>query len=279
MRDLTVTQHTIQAAGHATNVLEAGSGSAVLLLHGSGPGVSARANWLGVIADLAERFRVVAPDIAGFGETEFKADGAYDIKLWVAHLLGVMDALGIERAALVGNSFGGGISLAASLRHAERIARLVLLGTPAGEFPMTPGLRAGWEYEPSPDAMRELLELFPYSTSLVTEAMVRERYEASARPGAQDAYRKLLPAPQPDGRETIVRGVPEAALRGIELPTLVLHGREDRVIPFELGLRLHRAIPDSELHGFGRCGHWVQLERRDAFVRLVGDFLAEGETW
>lgn len=265
----------IDAAGHRTNLLEAGSGTPVVLLHGSGPGVSAWANWNGVLDAVAERHHVIAPDIAGFGHTELKPDGDYDIKVWVGHLIGVLDALDIERAALVGNSFGGGIALAAALRHPERVERLVLMGTPAGEFTMTPGLRAGWEYEPSEDAMRSLLRLFPHDERWVTDEMVAERYAASARPGAQAAFRRLIPAPEPEG-ETIVRGVPERALRTIAQPTLVLHGREDHVVPFELGVRLHRCIPDSELHGFGQCGHWVQVERRERFLDLTLEFLARG---
>jgi 2-hydroxy-6-oxo-octa-2,4-dienoate hydrolase len=127
--------------------------------------------------------------------------------------------------------------------------------------------------------MRALLELFPYDPAIVTDHMVRDRFEASARPGAQAAYRRLIPGPDPSGAATIVRGVPERALRTIEVPTLVLHGRDDAVVPFEVGLRLHRCIPRSDLHTFGQCGHWVQLERRDAFVELVRGFLRERGAW
>jgi 2-hydroxy-6-oxo-octa-2,4-dienoate hydrolase len=262
----------IDAAGHRTNLLDAGSGPAVVLLHGSGPGVSAWANWNGVLGAIAARHRVVAPDIAGFGRTELKANGEYDIKVWVGHLIGILDALGIERVPLVGNSFGGGIALATALRHPDRVDRLVLMGTPAGEFVMTDGLRGGWEYEPSEANMATLLKQFPYDLAWVTTEMVRERFAASAQPGAQAAYRRLLPAPEPQG-DTIVRGVPERALRTITHPTLVLHGRDDRVVPFSLGLRLHDCIDNSELHAFGRCGHWVQIERRDRFVELTLEFL------
>lgn len=262
------------AAGHRTNYHEAGDGPPVILLHGSGPGVSAWSNWSGVLPALATDFRVVAPDIAGFGGTELKKDTQYGIKLWVAHLFGVMDALGIRSASLVGNSFGGGLALAATLSDPSRVDRLVLLGTPAGEFLMTDALRSGWYYEPSVDAMRSMLLQFPYDPSFVTDDMVQSRYEASARPGAQAAYRKLIPEPGPAGQDTPVRGVPEAALRTIEKPVMVVHGRDDRVIPLELGLLLHRAIPDSELHSFGRCGHWVQIERQADFVELSRRFLS-----
>ena len=265
---------SILAADHRTNYHEDGSGKPVILLHGSGPGVSAWSNWADTIPALAEEFHVIAPDIAGFGHTELKEGTEYGIKLWVAHLFSLMDALGIPSASLVGNSFGGGLALAATLSDPSRVERLVLLGTPAGEFVMTEGLRAGWFYEPSLEAMEQVLRLFPYDDTIVTSEMVQSRYEASARPGAQDAYRKLIAQPGPDGQDTILRGVPEKALRTIDKPTLVVHGRDDRVIPFELALRLHREIPDSELHSFGRCGHWVQIERRAEFNELVHRFLS-----
>lgn len=87
---------TLLAAEHKTNYFDVGKGKPLFLLHGSGPGVSGWTNWGGVMSDLAEQFRVIVPDIAGFGFTEFKEDNKYDIKLWVRHLLGIMDALGIE---------------------------------------------------------------------------------------------------------------------------------------------------------------------------------------
>ncbi|TYB49688.1 alpha/beta fold hydrolase [Actinomadura chibensis] len=262
---------TVVAAGHETAYHEAGTGRPVVLLHGSGPGVSAWSNWAGALPALAASgHRVLAPDIAGFGGTRALDGAAYGIKLWVRHLFEFLDAVDVPSALLVGNSFGGGLALAATLRDASRVDGLVLLGTPAGTFTMTEGLRAGWHYEPDLDEMRRILRLFPYDQSLVTDEMVKARYEASARPGAQDAFRKLIPEPGP--ADTQVKGVPEDRLRTIEKPALVVHGREDRVIPVELGWRLARAIPDAELHVFGNCGHWVQLERPDAFTSLVSDF-------
>jgi 2-hydroxy-6-oxo-octa-2,4-dienoate hydrolase len=268
--DTTVTTSTRIAAGVPTRVHEAGAGRALVLLHGSGPGVSAWANWSGVFPDLAADHRVVAPDLAGFGGSVGAPGTRYDMKLWVAQLVGLLDALGLVTATLVGNSFGGGLALAATLRHPDRIDGLVLMGTPAGEFAMTEGLRAGWYYEPDRDEMARILRLFPHDPSIVTQAMVQERYEASARPGAQDAFRKLIPEPGPDG--AVVRGVPESSLRTISTPALVLHGREDAVIPVALGYRLLECLPHAEMHVFGGCGHWVHAERPDRFVELVRGF-------
>ena len=249
-----------------------GQGPVVVLLHGSGPGVSAWTNWKRVIPALQDRFRIVAPDLAGFGYTERKPDLQYDIKLWSKHLMAFLDALGLTRVSLVGNSFGGSLALAAAARFPERFERLVLMGTPCDKFTMTPGLRAGWDYTPSRDVMRATMAHFPYDLGLITDELVEDRYQASLIPGAQEGLRKLLAEPKPEG-DTPLSGMPENVVAGIELPTLVLHGREDRVIPVEMGLKLARAMPNAQFHMFGRCGHWVQAERFDAFVSLTRNFL------
>ncbi len=264
---------TLVAADHQTNYFEDGTGKPLFLLHGSGPGVSAWTNWGRVMPDLAGQFRVIAPDIAGFGFTEFKAENKYDIKLWTKHLLGIMDALGIEKASFVGNSFGGALAIALALFKPDRVDRLVLLGTPAGEFMQTPGLRSAWEYEPTLENMERTMRLFPFDQSIITDEMVRSRFEASARPGAQDALRKLLPKPNAEG-PTVVKGFPEASVAQIQARTLVLHGREDHVVPLECGQLLARAIPNADLHVFGHCGHWVQTERKADFLHLVTQFCA-----
>lgn len=264
----------ITAAGHETAYFECGQGEPLLLLHGSGPGVSGWTNWSGVMDSLAENFHVIVPDIAGFGFTEFKDGTEYDIKFWVNHLVEFMDAIGIERASLIGNSFGGAVGLGLSLFAPSRLNKMILLGTPAGTFTQTPGLAGAWLYEPSVENMRELMSLFPYDKSLITDQLVQSRYEASARSGAQDALRKLIPKPNEHG-ETLVKGFPEGALKKINTSTLVLHGREDRVVPLECGLRLVENIKNSDMYVFGQCGHWVQTEQRSTFLNVVNTFLAE----
>jgi 2-hydroxy-6-oxo-octa-2,4-dienoate hydrolase len=264
----------VDAAGIRTHYLHAGSGPAVILLHGSGPGVSAGTNWARVIPELASHFSVYAPDMAGFGHTERKSDAVYNIKGWLKHLLDFMDELGIAKAHLVGNSFGGSLAIAAaSGLAADRFGRVVLMGTPCGPFMMTPGLKAGWDYVPSPVAMRSIMELFPYDLKIVTDALVQERYETSLIPGAQEGLRQLLAKPNEDGSPTPLSGMPETVAAKLSQRVMILHGREDNVIPVELGLRLLNSIPNAEMHIFGQCGHWVQAERPAQFLELVIDHL------
>lgn len=265
---------SVTAAGIRTNYLEAGEGEPLVLLHGSGAGVSAWANWFLALPELSDAFRVIAPDLPGFGYTERSSDTKYDMKLWVAHLLDFLDQMGIEKANLVGNSFGGGLSLAFTLRHPERVRSLVLMGTPAGSFPMTDGLKGPGGFELTREWVARMLKGFPYSPNVVTEAMIDERFAAMRRPDERRAAKRLFPKDEGAKKERIVRGVPEDRLQRIQAPTLVLHGREDCMIPFDVGKRLFDNIPNSELVGFGHCGHWVQLEKPKQFHTVVRNFVS-----
>jgi 2-hydroxy-6-oxo-octa-2,4-dienoate hydrolase len=273
MQMQSVSTRDIDVAGLRTRYFEAGDGTPLLLLHGSGPGVSSASNWGGVIEQLAARHRVIAFDFAGFGQSEKAPDGQYDIKLWQGQLLGFLDALELDRVAMVGNSFGGAMALAAAMRRPERVSRLVLMGTPVGDYELTPGLRGGREFDGTRDGLRTVLKRFPFDPALVTDELVDTRWEIATAPHARDALLALLPEASQDG-PTLVHGILEEHLGRVGAPTLVLHGRDDHVVPLELGLRLMRGIPDCDLHAFGRCGHWVQAERREEFVRLTLEFVA-----
>ena len=262
---------TIVAAGIETNYHDEGSGPVVLLIHGSGPGVSAWANWRLTIPALATRFRVIAPDMVGFGFSERPENVTYDMRLWTDHLLGLLNALQIERASLVGNSFGGALALSVAAHHPERVDHLVLMGSVGVPFELTEGLDKVWGYTPSIENMRELLDIFAYDRELVTDELARLRYEASIRPGFQESFSSMFPAPRQRWVDAMVTD--EASIRAIEKPTLIVHGREDRVIPVTNALTLFEWIGPSQLHLFGRCGHWTQIEHAEMFNRLLIDFL------
>jgi 2-hydroxymuconate-semialdehyde hydrolase len=264
----------VRAAGINTNYLEAGAGRPVILLHGSGPGVTAFANWNPLLSRLAEHFHVYAPDLVGFGYTDCPADlEQFTLDMWVSHLTGLMSALELSRACFVGNSFGGALALALAARHPERVEKLVLMGSAGLEFPITPGLEAVWGYEPSLAGMRKLMETFAYNPGLVTEVIVQSRFEASVRAGAQENFVRLFPAP----RQARLAGLatPEQTVCSIAQPALIIHGREDAIVPVEVAYRLSALLKHSELHVFGECGHWTQIERRDRFLELVIPFLKD----
>ena len=266
--------NSLQVGDCTINYHDRGQGEPILLIHGSGPGVTAWANWRGVIPALAERARVIAPDMLGFGYTRCPMDRPLDPQAWVAQLVGLLDALDIPRVAVVGNSFGGAIALAFALRHPERVSRLVLMGSAGLSFPLTEGLDKVWGYQPSLEAMRELMQVFAWDHGIITDDLVRMRYEASIRDDVQSRFAQLFPAPRQQGIEMLA--VDEAALRQLPQPTLIIHGRDDQVIPLEASERLIRLIPHAQLHVFGECGHWVQIEKAADFTRLLIDFLCSG---
>jgi 2-hydroxymuconate-semialdehyde hydrolase len=264
---------TILANGIATNYHDMGQGAPVLMIHGSGPGVTAWANWRLCIPELSKRARVIAPDMVGFGFTERPADVQYKLDTWVDQAVGLLDALGIERADLVGNSFGGALSLALTIRHPHRVRRLVLMGAVGLKFPITPALDEVWGYTPSVAAMRKMLDLFAWDRTLANDELAELRYKASIQPGFQEAFAAMFPAPRQRWVDALASR--EEDIRAITHETLVLHGREDQVIPLSNSLTLSQWIPRSQLHVFGHCGHWTQIEHTARFNRLVADFIGE----
>lgn len=266
---------SIDAGGIDVNYHDHGSGFPVLLIHGSGPGVSAYANWRLVMPELSKQRRVIAPDMVGFGFTERPAGYQYTMTNWVKQAIDLLDALGLEQVDLVGNSFGGALSLALTIHHPERVRRLVLMGAAGVSFPITPALDAVWGYEPSFENMRRIMDVFAYDRGLVNDDLARLRYQASAREGVQESYAQMFPAPRQRWVEALAS--PEEDIAKIDKETLIVHGRDDQVIPVENSLRMSKLISRSQLHVFGRCGHWTQIEHAARFAQLVSNFLAEAD--
>jgi 2-hydroxymuconate-semialdehyde hydrolase len=262
---------TVDVSGVRTHYHDVGAGDPVLLLHGSGPGVSAWANWKMTVGPLSESFRVIAPDMVGFGYTERPDMVNYGPATWVQHVVDFIDALELDRVHVVGNSLGARIALGIALEHPARLDRLVLMGAGVLRRETTAALATTRQYEPSPAAMRAVLEGFAYDRSIVTQAMVEERYRASIEPGAQEAYVQMFRDRTNSGNETTLE---ESVLTEVSAPTLIVHGFDDKVIPYGLSIRITELIPDAQLHLFKQCGHWAQLEHAVQFNDLLVSFLS-----
>jgi 2-hydroxymuconate-semialdehyde hydrolase len=265
----------IETCGYKTNYHDHGSGEAVLLLHGSGAGVSGFVNWRGLMPVLAETFRVVAPDLVGFGFTETPAD--YQFRFmdgWIEQIIALLDALGIEKTHVVGNSFGGALALWLAWRHPARFDRLVLMGP--GGWPAKVGeeLAALWGYTPSQDNMRRAMSVMAYNQALITDELVEMRTRATMRPGAQEIFERIFPKPHQRWLDAQV--LPISALQEIDNQVLIIHGRDDRVVPTQVSWNLHHHLASSQLHMFGKCGHWTMIEQAARFQSLVSWFLSEG---
>ncbi len=261
-----------QTGTFKTNYHDVGTGFPLMMLHGSGPGVSAWANWNRLFPLLSDHHRVIAPDLLGFGYTDRPENTVYNMAAWTKQVVDLLDALQIEQADLVGNSFGGALALAMAVKYPKRVRKMVLMGSMGVTFPLTYGLDRVWGYEPSLENMQELIDIFAYNFAMMPPELAQGRYEGSIQPGFQESFSAMFPAPRQNGVEAMAQN--EIYLKEVRHQTLIVHGREDRVIPLETSLKLIRMLENAQLHIFGKCGHWTQIERTQEFAALVDTFLA-----
>ena len=243
------------------------SGSTVLLLHGSGPGTTAAA-WDPLVAALGPRHRVIAPDLLGFGSSPRPAGSLR--AAWTRQALELVDQLGVESFAVVGNSAGAAIALSVAAARPRAVTRVVAVGAMGHAMALPAGLDALWGYEdPGPERARELIRLIHHDPDAATPEAVTARHRATL---AQPWYPDLFPPPRQ-------RWVDDLALAREELeiiaaPVLLVHGAQDRVVPLRDGfLPLLEVLRDVRGHVFGRCGHAAPLERTDEFNPLLTTFL------
>ena len=147
------------------------------------------------------------------------------------------------------------------------------MGAAGVNFELTKGLDEVWGYEPSVANMRKMMDLFAYDRSLVTDELAELRYKASIQPGFQESFSAMFPAPRQRWVEALASD-PED-IKKIQHETLMVHGREDIVVPPITSTTLFDLMPNSQLHMFSKCGHWTQIEQNARFNKLVLDFFAE----
>ncbi|GAB2803382.1 alpha/beta fold hydrolase [Streptomyces daliensis] len=254
--------------GELTHYHELGEGTPVLFLHGSGTGVTAAANWWLNLPGLAQQGRCVAIDSIGYGQTVVAPDTAYGIREWGRHALRVLDALGIDRTWIVGNSIGGWVALQLALDAPERILGIVSMGT--GGAKRTAALAGHAKPELSPAGIRRTLEQFVVDTGLVTDELVGLRYQAALNDSASSRLKEVVAARDRD-RDALPLDF--GALSEVEIPLLLVHGMQDVVIPVSRTWELLNTLPNADAHLFSQCGHWSQVERAEEFNEVVGQYL------
>lgn len=155
-------------------------------------------------------------------------------------------------------------------RHPERVAKIVLMGSVGASFPLTYGLGRVWGYGGLPEEMRELIGIFAYDQSIVTEDLVQLRYTASMRDDVQVRFSALFPAPRQRWIDALA--LEDSQFNAVSMPVLLLHGVDDAVIPVECSRTLAAKLPEARLFEIERCGHWVQIEKTDKFLQEVCAF-------
>lgn len=258
-----------------------GEGEPLVLLHGGGPGASALANYRDNL-EAFSGFQVILPDQPGFGgsyrPTEADLDERSITEITVDALYQVLDALGIERFHLLGNSLGGAAALGMAIAQPDRVTRLVLMAPGGGWLPSGPtpteGQKEMFRYYngggPTVAKMKNFVRTMVANPRLFDDANIQARYEASLDESHIAFYHLYNAAfAKRGGMDPLWKD-----LDRITAPTLLLWGRDDRTITLDGAWIMLKNIRRVQLHVFGGCGHWVQVEKKRDFERLVSDFLS-----
>ena len=247
-------------------------GRTLVLVHGSGPGASGHSNFKGNVSAFVQAgYRVLIPDLPGFGYSSKPRDIDYTTDFFVRHLMGLLDLLGIRRCAMIGNSLGGGVCIRAALDHPQRVAKLVLMA-PGGieeleTYLAMPAMASMIENfvggALGRDGLRRVLENLVFDPAQVTDELVEERY----------AILQIQP-PEVLGRMRIPNM--EAELAGIQCPVLGFWGIDDAMVPPSGARKIMAACRPCRLIEVADCGHWVMVEHARMFNAACLDFLEQG---
>jgi 2-hydroxy-6-oxonona-2,4-dienedioate hydrolase len=251
---------------------EVGTGPVLICIHGAGPGASSWSNFSNNVEEFAREHRVLLVDMPEYGKSAKIHIGFPKLTNLARIMRDFMDALGIERADIVGNSFGGQVALKTAIDYPERAGHIVMIGSAPvihslfSPMPVEGVKLIGAYYRdsgPSIEKMRKLLTTLVYDASRITDEVVQARYEASIDPETVRVH--SMPAPK---KQDLT-----AELCDCKAPTLVVWGMDDRAGALDVGLLMTRHIPNAQMHIFGKCGHWAQVEHAEEFTQLVLGFL------
>ncbi len=255
-----------------TGTVESATQPPVLLLHGSGPGVTATANWRPILPTLSADRRVLAPDQLGFGGTATGEQRTWGRQAWTDHALALLDTLEVDTVDIIGNSMGGAIALSIAAARPNSVRRIVLMGSMGVAMALPYGLNEVWGYTPGVEQMRSVIELFAHDRALITDDLVEMRYQASLSGPVRDSWAAMFPEPRQRWVDDLA--LPGAILAAITQPVLMVHGRDDKVVPWrDSSAQLVDLLPDSRMHILSGCGHWTMIERTKDFMAVVRPFL------
>jgi len=272
------TSRTVETPVGELHYHEAGDGPPLLLLHGSGPGVSAWSNFRGNLAAFAAGYRTLALDFPGFGVSA-SCDGS-PLAAAAPAVTAFLDALGLESVAIVGNSMGGNVASQVAAAHPDRVSRLVTIGgVGTALFATSPSegvkLLVQFVEDPTRERLVTWMESMVFDPSILTEEFVELRWQVASKPEALADVKRMFNSKVLGMMRRAPLAAPDqvATLAKIKAPTLITWGRDDRVTPLDSMLVPMRVIRNCELHVFPDCGHWAMIERKAEFERVTLEFL------
>jgi 2-hydroxy-6-oxo-6-(2'-aminophenyl)hexa-2,4-dienoate hydrolase len=267
-----IQSHFVDVAGVRTHYLEAGEGPVLILMHGGGAGADCYGNWKDCFPIFAKHFRVIAPDMIGFGKTDKPSPESYvyDQPGRNRHLAGFIEALDIAGAAIVGNSMGGATAIGVAIDRPELLSKIVLMGAaglPIPERP-SPQLMHNLQYDFTIEGMRRVIGGLTAPGYQPTDEMVKYRYDLVDDPASKAA----LAAINGETKKGTLN-YPEDAVRTITHPVLVVNGKEDGVSILPRAYRFLELLPNSWGYIVPHCGHWAMIEATADFCGAVERFL------
>lgn len=276
---MTIVNKYIKLGGIRARYLAAGeTGPVLVLVHGLGASAEI---WKDNIRELAAGHRVYAPDLIGFGHTD-KPDIKYSPFDFLAFLKDFIDALGFERVSMIGQSLGGGITLLYTIQNPERINKLILVDSAGLGREMTIPMRLGsisflsrW-FKVSKPMLEALIKRLVYDPDVITSGLVDLYYKLLAQPDSMRTISRVLSSvANLAGAKKDVLSLIRDRLNEIKAPTLIVWGKEDRILPLDHGIYGQQQIPESLLYVFEQCGHIPNLEKPREFNELVLKFLGQ----
>jgi 4,5:9,10-diseco-3-hydroxy-5,9,17-trioxoandrosta-1(10),2-diene-4-oate hydrolase len=271
---------------HYNDVDVAGTGKTLVMIHGGGPGASSWTSFKQNVPAYAGDYRVLLLDLPGYGRSRNVVIEGGMFTFYASVVRGFLDALGIERATFLGNSLGGGVSFKTALENPDRVERLALIAPAGASVPIfsPPGLppediKLTMELyaDPSHDTMAAFLRKMTLAQDVITPDVVEERLEILEFQGDDRAkLLSLIERGAREGKNPLTPDHMEELWRDAERvaqPTLLMWGRDDKVVPLDAALHLLKHMPDVQLHVFANCGHWAHRERQREFDAVVRAFL------
>ncbi|MEO3784695.1 alpha/beta fold hydrolase [Actinocorallia sp. B10E7] len=263
---------------------EAGEGPPLLMLHGSGPGVTGWRNYRGNLARFAKHFRCLVLEFPGFGVSDPTEE--HPMVAASGSITRFLDGLGLQKVDVIGNSMGGIVGAQFALANPDRVGRLVTIGgLGTNIFSSAPGegikLLMEFTDDPSREKLVRWLSSMVYNPALVTEELIEERWAQATDPETLASARRMYGSKAMAARAKAMAAadIPPywAMLHKLKAKTLITWGRDDRVSPVDMALLPMRTIRDVEVHIFPNCGHWVMIEQKEAWESVVLAFLAREE--
>ena len=261
---------TVDAGGLRTHFIDEGDGQPVVLIHGGGAGADAYSNWSKTIPILAPHYRVLAFDMLGFGKTA-KPDGEFEYTQAARnkHLIAFLEALNLKKATVVGNSMGGATAIGAAVERPDLIGKLVLMGSAGLVTAISPSLQTILHYNFTREGMVAIVRALTNDQFPVDDELVDYRMKNALDPDARRAYGATMKIIKEQGG----LAYEESFVARVQVPTLIVNGKQDKIVSLDLARRFLDLIPRSWGYFIPQCGHWAMIEHPGDFGSATLNFI------